>query len=195
MISSSDLQQAKYDYTKNLVSDQTFRDITVIFNSAGVAFDVTHGLGHASDTSSAVFLSAGGFPDQRVVATMKFPSPTTAGTEDLGVILRVSTLIAAASTYLYAKVKDGTVKLVEVVDGTATTLTSSAWSVAQNVNITIDTQVVGTAFAATFTAASGPSPITINATTNLSNVPARGVMGFRSISKAIWCSSFRGIQL
>lgn len=183
--------------TKNLISDQTFDYTQVILNTAGVAFDVTNGLGQASATSSEVLLDMGGFDAQRCTCILQFPSPTTAGTEDLGVLIGViNSGKAGQESYINAAVVAGAAKIRSEVNGTLTTLSTTAWSVAQGVLMTIVCQRVGRVITATFTAASGPAPVQLTTTlASNSTLLTGGLMGFRSSSKAVWCSSMVGEQI
>lgn len=184
--------------SKDCINDQTNNDITVALNTAGVAFDASQGLGDAANTSSIVLLMYGGFDAQRCTCVLNFPSPTTAGTEDLGVIIGLRNYKSTFENYLYARVHAGTAGIAADVNGTLTTLTSTPWSVAQGVNITIMIQRVGLLVTTSFTAASGPSPVTpstILTGATATALASGGLMGFRSLSKAVWCRSMLGEQV
>jgi hypothetical protein len=179
--------------TKNLVSDQTYDQLTKKLNTAGVAFDVTHGLGQAAANSSAVLINSGGFLDQEVIAKVKYASPTTAGAEEIGALVNVLSFDSPDANYYYARVDGGTAKITKVVDGTFTTLTSSAFALAQDDIVTITFSRVGNLLTADFE--SGGTPATVNLSTTDSSLVAGGVMGFRSLSSAIWCSELSWRQV
>ena len=185
-------------FSKNLLTQQNYDDLIVKLNTGGIAFDATHGLGQASATSTLVLAAFGGFDDVRVVGIMKFPSPTTAGAEDLGLVMGMRNVetIGAGANYLYIRVAAGNARIVSVIAGSFSTLTTAAWSVAQGVAITIDATRVGRLVTATFTAASGPAPVTLSFTLpSDSPLLPGGLCGFRSLSKAVWCSSLTAEQL
>lgn len=179
--------------TKNLVADQTFTDLTKKLNTSGVAFDGIEGLGDASASSSVVLINTGGYPNQKVTAVLNFPSPTTAGIEDIGVLLRVLSFDSPNASYYYARVDGGTAKITRVLNGSFTTLTSQAFALAQGDNVTITFTAVGDLLSATFDA--GGSPTTVNLATTDNQVARRGIMGFRSLSSAVWCRSLAWEQL
>lgn len=190
MISSADFK-AKFDSgTRDLVTGQTLLDITATVNTTNLVFDAVKGYGVAGTTTSAFLYNAGGWADQRIVAAVS--SDQVAGLEDHGVVLRCSHHTLA---HLYVRLSAGTLKIAESVAGVFTNLTSTAFAVASGVVTTLDVSVVGTLVTATATAASGPSPVTISATTNLTNVPAKGLMGVRSFAKGVWCRSIRVYEL
>ena len=186
---------------KDCIGDQTNNNISVVLNSTGatpVAFDATQGLGVATNISSIVLLMYGGFDAQRITTVLNFPSPTTAGTEDLGAILGMYNYKNTFENYLYARVHAGVASITSVVAGSFATLTSTAWSVAQGVSMTIVCKRVGTLITASFTAASGPGPVNLSTTLTGGTATALssgGMMGFRSLSKAVWCQSMIGEQV
>lgn len=196
MISTNGMTTLAY-LSKNLISVQTFDYLQVILNTAGVAFDVTNGLGQASNTSSEVLLDMGGFDAQKCTCILQFPSPTTAGTEDLGVLLGViNSGKAGQESYIEARVSTGNARIATMVGGTLVNQSSTAWSVAQGVLMTISVQRIGSLVTANFHAASGPGDVQLTYTLpGGSTLVTGGVMGFRSSSKAVWCSSIIGEQL
>ena len=183
-------------YTKDCIGDQTFDHTAILLNAASCVFDATHGLGDAANTSSVIALFMGGFDAQKVTATINFPSPTTAGTEALGVFLGALRIGTGTENYLLAWATAGIAKISTVIAGTFATLSSTAWSVAQAVDMTITFQRVGLLLAATFHAASGPSDVNLSAALpSDSPLLSGGIMGARSVSKAIWCKSLKGEQI
>jgi hypothetical protein len=183
--------------SKDLIADQTFNNLAILLNQAACLFDVTHGLGDAANTSSVIALLIGGFDAQKITATLNFPSPTTAGTENLGVFAGALRIGTGTENYLYACADAGTARIQTIIAGVTTTLTSTPWSVAQAVSMTISLQRVGTLLTANFSAASGPAPVQLQ--TNLSGgglaLQSGGIMGARSLSKAIWCTDLVGQQV
>ena len=192
MINSNDVTTL-LSVTKDLVADQTYTDLTKKLNTGGVAFDATFGLGDATATSSLVLVNAGGFEDQKIEAVMRFPAPTTAGIEDIGVVLRAMTFDGTDDTYYYARVDGGTARITRVVNEAFVNLTSQAFALPQNTDVTITFTAVGDLLSATFDA--GGAPATVNLSTTDNNIPRRGVMGFRSLTSAMWCSSLTWEQL
>jgi hypothetical protein len=179
--------------SKNLITEQNYYHLTEKLNTTGVAFDVSEGLGDATSTSSVVLINSGGYDDQKITAVLNFPSPTTAGSEDIGVILRCLTFDSTDDTYYYARVDGGIAKITRVLDNSWVTLTSQAFALAQGTNVTITFSAVGDALNATFDA--GGSPATVNLSTTDSNIPGGGVMGFRSNASTVWCRDLIWEQL
>lgn len=180
---------------KNLISDQTYAGLSKKLNVGGLSFVAGQGLSTgASATSSIILGTCGGFPNQQMQSTMRYIAPSTAGTEDLGCILRCSSTEDA--NYYYARVNGGVAKITKVVAGTFTTLTSSAWVIAVNTDFTITFSVVGNTFTALFQAGGSPADLTLSVTD--SSLPAGGAMGVRSgptsATAATW-STFNQAQL
>jgi len=192
VINSNDITSL-VSVSKDLINDQTFKDLTKKFNTSGVSFDAVEGLGDATSTSSLVLINSGGFSDQRITAVLNFPSPTSAGSEDIGVMVRVLSVDSPDANYYFAHVDAGVAKITRVADGTFTTLSSLSFSLAQGTNVTITFSAVGDLLKATFDA--GGSPATINLSATDSQIPARGCMGFRSLTSAVWCRSLTWEQL
>lgn len=183
----------KISVTKNLISDQTWGHISKKWNVSGTAFDVSDGVGSTDETNTALFINAGGFDDQKVIADLKFVAPTVAGGEEVGVLLRCSSLENPGNSYYYARVDAGVAKITRVLEGSFSTLTSSAFALAQDTIVTITFSIVGTALSATFDA--GGSPATVNLATTDDQVPSGGIMGFRSGGSTIYCSAITFEQL
>ena len=195
MISSGDIR-TRFSLTKNLISDQTWANINTKINVTNCIFDVTEGLGRAASESTAVLVCAGGFNDQRITADMKYVSPTATSASEIGVIARCNTLdnIGTSESYYYARVDNDVAKLTKVVAGAFTTMTSTAFPLAQNVVVTISLSCVGSAISATFTSAADPgNPVTLSTTDT--SIPSGGLMGFRSLSSSVWFRSFTAEEL
>ena len=56
----------RVSYTKDLIADQTYTDLTKKLNTSGIAFDAVEGLGDAAANSSMVLVNSGGYPDQQI---------------------------------------------------------------------------------------------------------------------------------
>lgn len=182
----------KASLTKDLVVDQTTADLIEKLNTSGLGFDVTEGYGDAAATSSAVLIALGGFADQKIVASLKYAAPTAQGSEDIGVILRCTSMDSPDIGYYYCRVDGGTARITRVT-GSFTTLASGAFALPPDTLVTITAQAVGNQISATFDAGGAPATVNLNATD--SGIPARGVFGFRSLTSAIWCRSFTAEQL
>ena len=172
---------------KDLVGDQTFYGIFEKFNTGGTAFDVTEGFGAADTNSSLVLVAAGGFPDQRMTATMKYVAPSASGNEDIGVIVRAKALEAPNASYYYARVDAGVAKITKVLDGVFSTLTSQAFVLPVDTLVTITFSAIGTALSATFDAGGAPATVNLNA---IDADIDTGLMAFRSLSSSVYCRSF-----
>lgn len=193
MFTLADLNNSKLTLTKNLVSDQTFTNLTFRLNSSGAVF-TSDGVGTTTATSTLAVTHMGGFNDQKITSVMKFITPTLAGGEHIGVMARFQSIEdTASSTYYLARVQAGVARLSKVVGGTFTNLSSSAFALAQNTSVTIVLSVVGTALTASFDA--GGSPTTVNLSATDSAITGGGLMGFRTTSCTGFCSSFTVEQL
>lgn len=179
--------------TKDLVADQTTRNIQEKLNTSGLTFDVTEGYGFAASADSSGWVySIGGFDDQRIVAVMKYVAPSAPGNEEIGCMLRCLTLDSPNATYYYARADAGNAKITKVVDGAFSTLTQTPFNLPADELVTIDFQVVGTQLDAQFSAA---TPGTVNLSTNDSDIPNGGLAGVRSQVSTIWCRSSTVQQL
>jgi hypothetical protein len=172
-----------------------YTHVTVRNNSAGVTIDATEGIGEAASNSSVIAAWLGGFADMRVTAVMKYVSPTSQANSEIGVMGRftspASTGFSTAS-YVYARVDGGVAKLTEVVAGTLTTLSSTAYALPQDELCTITLTLRGTAWTASFNCTS-LGTVSLSATS--SNVSGIGVGGIRSLSSSIRCRTLRVEQL
>ena len=187
MLSSKDIV-SKVSLTKDLIADQTYDYVIEKWNPSNTAFDIAEGLGTADTGSTIVLITSGGYDDQRIIADMKFVAPTTAGSEQIGVMLR-TVAIDEDATYYWARVHDGSAKITRYLDGTLSTLTQSAFPLAQDQVVTIDFSVVGNQLSATFTA-DGGTPSEVVLSTVDSTIPTGGIAGFRSSSSSVYCRNF-----
>lgn len=179
-------------YNKNLISVQTFADLFVQLNTAGCAFDVTNGLGNAANVSTWV-LANYAVKNTTGHVVLQYPSPTTAGTEDLGVPARVTNMKTGQENYYYFRQHNQVASIGKVIAGAAiVTLTSGAFAVPQGQLFTIDLTCNGPNLSATFTS-SGVT--TRNLAIADTDIPGAGLFGFRSLSKAVWCSLMQFNQL
>ena len=190
MISSGSFP-TKYSFTKNLVSDQTYVDIREIYTTASGAFDVSNGYGVGSGTSSVGFIVlAGGFADQTVTGVVRAVNTT----DRLGIFGRATQTDSGTEYYYYANIDSGTARLSKYVNGTLTTMSSSAFTFAAATDVTIVLSCVGASISATFTSSGvAQSPLTLSSAED-SNVPRRGTFGFRTHLKPGWCRSFTVAQ-
>lgn len=195
MISSADIRP-RVVLTKNLVTDQTWAGVNKKINVTNCVFDATEGLGRAASESTAVLINAGGFNDQRVTAVMKYVSPTATSASEIGVIARCNTLdnIGTSESYYYARIDNDTAKLTKVINGAFTTITQTAFPLAQNVLATISLSCQGSSIIATFESAAAPGVVTTLSVTDTA-ITTGGLMGFRSLSSSIWCRSFTAEEL
>lgn len=194
MMSLKDFTRTKFSQTKNLVTTQNFRNLVTKTNTP--AFDATLGLGLATATSWVVFMTAGGFDDQRVTATMRYVSPTAQGSENFGVILRVQCIESgdtANTDYYIARCQTGNARISRVIGNSFTNLTSSAFVLPQNTNVTITFSVQGSALSASFDA--GGSPATVNLSAVDTQITGGGLMGFRTTSQTGYCSLYTAEEL
>lgn len=194
MLSRADVNTNKVILTKNLVTDQTYTNMTFRANTAGRLFSGSHGVGTATATTTIAVIHAGGFSDQKITAIMRYAGPTTAGTEDFGVICRVQGLEDTNSTnYYYARCSAGSAKLTKVISGSFTNLSTSAFALPVDTDVTITLQAVGSSISATFSAGGSPADVTLSATD--STVPSGGQLGFRTFGSTGYCKFFTAEQL
>ena len=183
---------APISLTKDFVADQTVNNVHEKLNTSGLGFDVTEGYGYdAASTSTAWVMAIGGFNNQYAQAVLKYVSPTTAGSEDIGVLLRCTSLDSPNASYYYARVDAGDAEIVRVLNGTFTTLSSTPFVLPQDELVTITFTAVDTALSATFSATT-PSDVTVSATD--ANITG-GNPGVRSQSSTVWCRSIDIRQL
>ena len=194
MLSLADVAEVKVDWSKDLLVDQTFKGLTVRFNTAGIAFDAD-GLGSgASATSTLCLVNVGGFADQRVTGIVKWIAPSTAVAHEVGVVARSQTVEVAGETdYYFARIDNGVAKLTRVLGGVFSNLAQSAFVLPINTTATVTLTCVGDAISASFDA--GGSPATVNLASIDANIPDAGLMGFKSISSTIACSSIQAEEL
>lgn len=191
MISSSNIR-SKLSLTKNLITDQTFTGFTRKLNTSA-NFDVTEGFGTASATSTLILIHIGGFDDQKITGGLKWVSPSTTSSYEIGVIARAQTLDSETGNnhvnYYYARADGDTAKLTKVVDGSYTNLSTGAFVLPINTACTITLSCVGSTIGATFTCAGVPgSPLSLSAVDTA--ITGGGVMGMRSLTSTVWFRSF-----
>ena len=189
--------RAKVSIIKNLITTQTYQHIHKLLNSTNVVYNATEGLGRAASESSIVLIGAGGFNDQKITCDMKYVSPTAAGSEDFGAILRCQTTHSTAPNmidFYWARVVAGQARIAKSIGGSFSTLSSTTWALAQNTVVTITFSVVGSNLTATFQAAGGsPGNVTLVATDTA--IPTAGLIGFRSFNSSFYCRNFTAEQL
>lgn len=142
----------------------------------------------AAASSSICQIAAGGFPNQRITASMKFITPTVAGGEDISVLARYqSNFVAGDRTFYMLRQTAGEIRLVRVLAGTFTTLASAAFALAQDTFATFILTISGSALTGYID--DGSSNVTLNATdTNILN----GGFAIRSgpTNSTVACRSF-----
>lgn len=175
--STNDVVVQPITFQKDLVSDQTWSNLTVKLNTSGTQFTAA-GLGPDADDSSVVLVHVGGFDDQRVKATAAFKAPTASGAEELGVIARVQTFEGTADEdYYYARIYQGEARLSKVVGGSTTTMSNAVFAVPQGEDVEIELICVGSAITANFTSATAG---TLQLQAVDTDIPSGGLVGFRT---------------
>lgn len=192
MLSKRDIP-TKPTITRELVSDTTYTHVCEKVNTNNLAFSASRGLGAADGSSTAFLIHMGGFDDQQIVTTLHFCPPTPAASASIGPQLRVQTMDTNPS-YYWARVDVGVAKITRVVSGTFATLASSAFTLAQEQDVTITFSVVGSTLSASFVA-DGGSPATVNLAATDTLIATGGLMGVRSLNSTIYCSAFTASQL
>lgn len=185
----------------NFISTQTFDNISVLADTAGLAFDVSKGFGHNSNTSQTWLLHCGGFQNQKLTATIRYTSATTAGSQDMGTVIGALCMQGSTQNYLWARWRNDVPSIVSVVNGTSfTTLASNTgFSLAQDTDMTITFSRIaspggGAALSATFV--SGVNTSTVTATLlSSSNLLTGGLMGGKTNAKSMYCSAATPEQL
>lgn len=152
----------------------TIADWDEMEQSSGTwSFDAT-GVKCAAGTANRILIPAGGWADQKITAVLS--STTAAGSESLGVLLRFITNETGYATYYYARQVTGNFRIQKVVDGTFTTLASSAFTWTSSTDHTFIFQAVGSALSASIS--NGSTTVSLTATD--SAVGQYGGFGFRS---------------
>lgn len=194
-VNRKDLQLVRASLSKDLVAVQNFVGITCRLNTAGQVFNADGLSTGANSTSSFWMVHAGGFDDQRITASMKYVSPTSQASSQLGVVARVQSFEQASDqNYYWARVQAGVARLSKAIGGSFTNLASQAWALPQGQYATITLSCVGNQITATFHDESNTlADVTLNATD--SAIPTGGLMGFRSLSSSIAVKSFLAEQL
>lgn len=186
MFSIKDIRPA-ISQSWNLISTQDWQGLMVRLNTSGTAFSGV-GLGGSTATSTAVLVDIAGSADQRVTATLRYSSPTTDATCNMGVILRVKSLQNSGDTnYYYARVHQGVAKITPVVAGTlGSALSQSAFVLPADTDVTITFSAIGSALSASFRA-SGVPDVDLSAVDT--QITGNGFIGFRSTSQTVFCSA------
>ena len=194
MLSRRDLT-SKARITKDIVADQTWTHLQKKLDNSNIVLNATEGVGEANSNSWVVLGSMGGFDDQRVTVNMKWVAPTTAGNEEIGAMVRCTSFESPNQSYYYARVDGGVAKLTKVVNSAAfANLSTSVFALPINTICTITLEAVGSLITATFTAAGvAQSPLVLQATD--SDIAGGGLMGFRTLACAGWCSFLEMEQL
>lgn len=176
---------------KNLIADQTYVHLITKFNVFLIGFDAAKGLGRAANETTVFMTDCGGFNDQRITATMQFPAPTVAGAEHIGVIGRCVQL-DVTQNYYWIGISAGSARIKRMLNGVFSDLATTAYAVAQGVNVTITASIVGSNISAKFVADSGPADEVLYAT-DLNFT--RGFTGAASVLSGIWVSAIKVEQL
>jgi hypothetical protein len=176
---------------KDLIADQTYKHLITEFNVFLIGFDAAKGLGRAANETTGFMTDCGGFNDQRVTATMQFPSPTVAGAEHIGVLLRCVQL-SVSPNYYWIGISSGFARIKRMLNGVFTDLATVAYAVAQGVSLTITAAVVDSNISAKFVASSGPADVVLYATDTSFT---RGFTGATSVASGIWVSAIKVEQL
>lgn len=194
MRSIKDFTRDKFFFNKNLITIQNFRNLITKVNTP--TFNATLGLGLGTATSWACFVTAGGFDDQRISATMRYVSPTAQGSENFGVVLRMQCIETSDTTntdYYYARCQAGNARITRVVGNSFTNLTSQAFVLPQDTDVIITFSVQGSALSATFDAGGSPGTVTLSAVDV--QISTGGMMGFRTTAQTGYCSLFTAEEL
>jgi hypothetical protein len=165
-------------YSKNLLTDQTFEKLLVQLDVANVAFDVTLGLGHNSNTSMRVLAN---FCAQNAVGkvTMLYPSATPQGSEDLSVCL-VTNLHSGVENLYLIRLHAQVASIGKIINGAAiaTIGSSQPFLVPQAQPFDINFTINGNQISATFSTTGGVTPATVAATD--SALPGFKQFGYQS---------------
>lgn len=183
-------------YSRDFVSDQSWEGVQRLLGTASTAFDASLGLGVATATSVLFATNFGVAADYSLTGVMRYTSPTTAGVESMGLLVRFSTNHSPDATYYYIRQDAQKAKLVSVVDGTFTTLAEANFALPADTDLTISGTVrsVGGVNQLSFTwSASGLSDVLLEASD--SDIGAGGLVGFRTSSQVGYLKSLSGAFL
>jgi hypothetical protein len=175
---------------KNFVTDQAFTHFASALTATS-GFNATEGYGSATGDSKILASLFGGFNNQRITAIMKYVSPTAVNSENFGPIVRGKNLLTnTVRQYYQARVQAQTARITKVIGNGASDVHTNlgsgvAFALPQDTLVTIMLEVIGSTLTATFTA-TGLGTVTVGPVTD-TDIPANGVMGFRSLTSTMWC--------
>lgn len=180
-------------YSRNFVSDQSWEGVQRLLGTSSIAYDASLGLGVATATSVLFANNFGVASDYSLTGVMRYTSPTTAGSESMGLLVRFSSNHSPDATYYYVRQDAQKAKLVSVVDGTFTTLAEANFALPADTDLTISGSVrsVGGVNQLSFTwSASGLSDVLLEASD--SDIGSGGLVGFRTSSAVGYLKSLSG---
>lgn len=186
MISHADVRPA-ISQSWNFVSVQDWAGVIAKTNPSSTVYSA-NGLGVSTATSIGVVAAVAGSADCRVTATMRYVSPTTSSTVNMGVRARIKSLQNSADTYYYvARVHQGVAKLTAVTAGTfGGAISQAAFPLPVNTDVTIVYTIIGSAHTATFRASGVPDVDLSGVDTQIAG---SGFAGFGSTSQTCICSA------
>ncbi len=190
MISSRDVP-SNGDYTKNLVTDQTYPGVNKKLNTTAT-WDATKGLGiEGVTTSVAILAAAGGVRDCRVTANM-IRGTSEGSTPSMQLCARVNTWDTPTTDqdWYCARIQSGQGRLTKVVGGSYTNIASVAfsWSIGDEIQMTLTCK--GTELVATFENVTVAPGTVLTASGSDSDITDPGAIGFRTLNASMWLKSF-----
>lgn len=190
MIGSRDIPSIA-SYSKNLVTDQTYKGVTKKLNTTAT-WDATKGLGIEGVTSSVVIqANQGGFPDCRVVANM-IRGTSEGSTPNMQVCARATTWDTPTGDqdWYCARIQSGQGRLTKVIAGSYTNIASSAfsWSIGDELQMSLT--CVGSELIATFENITTAPGTVITVVGSDSSITAGGLIGFRTLNASMWLKSY-----
>ncbi len=193
MISKQDVK-SPISYTRDLVADQSWTGVQRLLGTGSIAFDVSDGLGVATDTSIMYALAVGGFNNQSVTAVCRYTSTTAVGDEDLGILLRFQTNHTPNATYYYIRVDGQQAKITRVKDGTFSTLTQDTFALAQDTDVTITASIEGDSITANFDDGSTDLDLSVEDSSG-DKISSGGLIAFRTQSSTGYLKSITVTEL
>lgn len=182
MLSSASLRPRLSLTKAATISD--FKNISPILNTANWTTGA-NGVGVTAGASSIALINYGVGGNGKITASIKY----TTGTVDIRIMARVLTNTGSDATYYWAGCTGTNFRIGKVVNGTFTTLATTAFTLASDTFCSMTLQVVGSDLTATFD--DGTTSGSLSASDG--DITTGGVFAIRSgptnTNCNIWCRS------
>lgn len=179
--------------TKDWETDQTWSNFIVLLAN-GINFVVGEGLAQTGSSSSVVAMTAGGFPDQEIVTTLR--SGNGVGeVPDLGAIARLAWFGSQGDAlYYWARVTSTSCRIVLVDESQPSsfnTLATAPYSLSPGEPVSITFRCIGTSLTAVFSSTSGGTETLSVVDSTIPN----GLLGVRTFNQPAYFMNAEVTQL